>query len=59
MSFDKDSHRPLVNPRKRTTKVNFAIVIAVVVFLAVCAGVIAWLNANPHEAVPAAEKKVV
>jgi len=59
MSFDKDSNLPLINPQKRTTKVNFAIVIAVVIFLAICAGVIVWLNGNPHEAVPAAEKKVV
>lgn len=57
MGFDKDSNLPLVQPQKQTTKVNFSIVIGVLIFLALSAGVIVWLSNNPHEAVPAQEKK--
>lgn len=50
MSFDQNSQRPLVQPQKRTTKVNFAIVAGVLVFLALSFAVVLWYNANPHKA---------
>lgn len=44
MGFDKDSTLPLVNPHKKTTKVNLVMVLAVVVFLLCSAGVVIWLS---------------
>jgi len=44
MSIDKESNGvPEVNLHRRTTKVNLAIIIAVVVFLIIGIGTIAWL----------------
>lgn len=43
MSIEKEgSGFPEINPHKRTTKVNFAIVIGVAVFLAAMAGMVWW-----------------
>lgn len=56
MSFDKDSTLPLVNPHKRTTKVNFSIVIGVVIFLGVTAGVVIWYSNNPPTSAPKEEQ---
>lgn len=52
MGFDKDSTLPLVDPHKRTTKVNFSIVIAVVVFLFIAAGTVWWLSENSPSSAP-------
>ena len=42
MAIDKESSGiPEVNPRKRTTKVNFAMIILVVLFFAAM-GAVAW-----------------
>lgn len=42
MSIDKESSGlPEVNPRRRTTKVNFVIIIAVVLFFSAM-GLVAW-----------------
>jgi hypothetical protein len=50
MGFDKNDPRPVVNPAKRTTKVNLAIVIGVVAFFVV-AGLVVWaLWADPSRA---------
>jgi hypothetical protein len=35
MGFDKNDPKPIINPAKKTTKVNFSIVIGVFVFLAI------------------------
>jgi hypothetical protein len=35
MGFDKNDPKPIINPAKRTTKVNISIAAAVFVFLAV------------------------
>jgi hypothetical protein len=44
MSIEKHSTGfPEVNPHRRTTKVNFSIVIGLALFLAVCFGVVWWL----------------
>ena len=43
MSIDKNSDGlPHVNPHKRTTKVNFSVVIGVAVFFATMAAVVWW-----------------
>lgn len=43
MSIEKESTGlPEINPHKRTTKVNFTIVIGVAVFFAAMAGVVWW-----------------
>ncbi len=43
MSIDKESSGfPEINPHKRTTKVNFAIVIGIAVFFAAMAVVVWW-----------------
>jgi hypothetical protein len=36
MGFDKNDSRPIINPAKRTTQVNFSIAIAVLIFFAIC-----------------------
>jgi hypothetical protein len=41
MAFDKDDSRPLVDPERRTTKVNVAMVIALIAFFVV-AGLVVW-----------------
>lgn len=41
MAFDKDDPAPLVDPARRTTKVNVIMVLAIVVFFLV-AGIIVW-----------------
>ena len=51
MSFDKDNQSPsqVVNVHKRTTKVNFAVVIGVLVFF-LLGGVAIWMTArNPPQ----------
>jgi hypothetical protein len=44
MSIQKESDGfPEMNPRRRTTKVNFSIIVAVLVFFAVTIGVAVWV----------------
>jgi hypothetical protein len=44
MSIEKESSGfPEVDVHKRTTKVNFSVIIGVVLFLAAMAGVVLWL----------------
>ena len=53
MGFDKDSNLPLVDPQKRTTKVNFSVVIGVVVFLLFTVSVVIWYSKNQPTSPPA------
>ncbi len=47
MSIDKESSGfPEVNPHRRTTKVNFSIVIGIAIFFAAMAGVVWWLASS-------------
>lgn len=49
MGFDKDDTQPVMNVKRRTTKVNIGIAIAVIAFF-VIAGVILWsLSENPEQ----------
>ena len=49
MSIEKESDgMPEVNPRHRTTKVNFSIIVAVLVFFAVTIGVALWAANKPE-----------
>ena len=57
MGFDENSNKPLVNPHKRTTKVNFAVVIAVVVFFVISAVMLIRFMRHPETTVPKAEKQ--
>lgn len=49
MGFDKDDPRPLVQPRKSTTQVNFAVVAGVAIFFIVCALAIVWMKMQHPE----------
>lgn len=45
MSIEKESHGfPEVNVHRRTTKVNVSMVIAVLLFFAIAAGVAVWIG---------------
>lgn len=54
MSFDENPRSPerVVQPEKRTTKVNIGVVIGVVVFLAVAVISVVWVSRNPPQAAP-------
>jgi hypothetical protein len=56
MAFDRNDTVPSVNPKKRTTKVNFGVIIGVILFFAVAAGAIVHFTRNPENTVPKAEK---
>ena len=42
MGFDKNSPQPLVQPQKRTTKVNIGMVIGILVFFVIGAFIFRW-----------------
>jgi flagellar basal body-associated protein FliL len=44
MGFDKNDSRPVVQPAKRTTKVNISMIAAVLVFFAIAAVGIVWFH---------------
>lgn len=49
MSIQKESDgMPEVNPRRRTTKVNFGIILSVLIFFAVTIGVAVWVANSPE-----------
>jgi len=48
MGFDKNDPRPIIEPARRTTKVNISIAVAVVVFLAIGAVAIAVYAHSHH-----------
>lgn len=50
MGFDEQNkNEPIIQPHKKTTQVNIAIAIAVIVFIAIT-GVVLWVIAsNPEE----------
>lgn len=52
MGFDQNSDLPILQPKKRTTKVNFGIVIGVLLFFLVAGSVLLWFSRHPHEAAP-------
>lgn len=54
MSFDQNSDLPLIQPHKRTTKVNFAIVVGVLLFFVITGAVLFWFHRNPDQADPPA-----
>jgi len=45
MGFDQGNNQPIVNPAKKTTKVNFFVVLAVIAFFAIGAYFI-WSTAH-------------
>lgn len=49
MAFDQSSNLPLIQPKKRTTKVNFGIVAGVLIFLAITISVVVWFANNPQQ----------
>lgn len=57
MGFDENSNRPLMNPKRRTTKVNFAIVVAVLAFFMVSAFMLIRYSRSPEKTVPKAERQ--
>jgi hypothetical protein len=46
MGFDKNDGQPLVQPRRWATKVNFAIVLGVIIFLALGFLAISWMRSH-------------
>ena len=44
MGLDQNDSRPIIKPGKRTTKVNFAIIAAVLIFFVLGAGAICWMK---------------
>lgn len=49
MSIQKDSDGfPEVNPGHRTTKVNFGVIVAVLLFLAIGVGLAVWVSNRPE-----------
>ncbi len=44
MGFDKNDPAPLVEPERRTTKVNFGIAIGVALFFAFGAAAVIWMR---------------
>jgi hypothetical protein len=49
MGFDQNSDKPILQPQKRTTKVNFWLAGLVVVFLLIGLGYYLWTAAHPAE----------
>jgi hypothetical protein len=45
MGFDKNDGTPIVEPAKKTTKVNIVMVLAVAVFFLIGGIAIAWMHA--------------
>jgi hypothetical protein len=45
MGFDKNDSGPIVEPAKRTTKVNIGLVAGVVVFLGIGIAAVCWMRA--------------
>jgi hypothetical protein len=56
MAFDRNDTVPSVNPKKRTTKVNFGVIVGVILFFAIAAGVIIHFTRNPENTVPKREQ---
>lgn len=46
MSFDKNNAGPIVQPQKRTTKVNISLIAGVLIFLAIGAAAVVWMHAT-------------
>jgi hypothetical protein len=44
MGFDKNDPRPIVEPAKKTTKVNISLILGVLLFLAIGVGGILWMR---------------
>lgn len=59
MAFDKDSNLPLVQPQKRTTKVNIVMIVSIFVFFALgaCAVTYFWMKGERNQPPAASEAK--
>ncbi len=44
MGFDQNDPRPIIEPAKTTTKVNFSLIVGVLIFIAIGAASIAWMR---------------
>ena len=49
MGFDKDQPGPIVQPARKTTQVNFWMVIAIVIFFVAGGVAIGWFHRHPRE----------
>lgn len=59
MSIDQDSNGlPGLNPRRRTTKVNLGMAAALLVFIAVTAGVALWVARSQEVAPPVVSEPI-
>lgn len=48
MGFDKDDSQPIIQPARKTTKVNLAMIAAVLIFLALGAVAIYWMRTHHY-----------
>jgi hypothetical protein len=46
MGFDHHDPRPLIQPEKKTTKVNISLIAGVLIFFVIGIAAIAWLKSN-------------
>ena len=46
MGFDQDDPRPIIQPAKRTTKVNISLVVGVIIFFIIGLAAIIWFKTN-------------
>ncbi|WP_438479852.1 hypothetical protein [Oleiharenicola lentus] len=57
MGFDpQNASQPIVNVHKRTTKVNFSVAIAVVVFILIGIGAMLWVSNRAERGEPVREE---
>jgi hypothetical protein len=48
MGFDTNDPKPIVQPAKKTTKVNISMAVAVVIFFVLGGAAIAWMKFSHH-----------
>ena len=52
MGFDQNDTQPILQPKKRTTKVNFFVVLGVLLFLTISVVTIRYMTSRNSETVP-------
>jgi hypothetical protein len=58
MGFDKSDGQPLIHPRRWGTKVNFAMVLGVVVFLSLGIFAICWMHSHKNKITSGIQQKM-
>ena len=58
MGFDENDGRPLVHPRRWGTKVNFAMVLGIIVFLGLGVFAMCWMRSRKNKAADDMQQKM-